>query len=90
MAEQAVNAALHKSFEAAEALLLERLGEVTLATLGEDVRTRVAARGACRGKTIEGGEIDEASAPAQPRNHPGRRVQRSRTSSPIVEARQRP
>lgn len=47
--EQAVNAALGKSFDAAEALLLERLGEVTLATLGEDVRTRVAVRGACRG-----------------------------------------
>lgn len=47
--EQAVNAALGKSFDAAEALLLERLGEVTLAALGEDVRTRVAARGARRG-----------------------------------------
>ncbi len=43
--EQAVNAALGTSFEAAEALLLERFGEVTLATLGEDVRTRVAVRG---------------------------------------------
>jgi DNA-binding IscR family transcriptional regulator len=43
--EQAVNAALGKSFDAAEALLLERLGEVTLATLSEDVRTRVAVRG---------------------------------------------
>lgn len=53
--EQAVNAALGRSFEAAEALLLERLGEVTLATLGEDVRTRVAVRGACRGKTVEAG-----------------------------------
>ncbi|WP_437907543.1 Rrf2 family transcriptional regulator [Sorangium sp. So ce327] len=47
--EQAVNAALGKSFDAAEALLLERLGEVTLATLGEDVRNRVALRGACSG-----------------------------------------
>lgn len=47
--EQAVNAALGKSFDAAEALLLERLGEVTLATLGEDVRAQVAIRGACRG-----------------------------------------
>lgn len=47
--EQAVNAALGESFDAAEALLLERLGEVTLATLSEDVRIRVAARGARHG-----------------------------------------
>ncbi|KYF54132.1 transcriptional regulator [Sorangium cellulosum] len=48
--EEAVNAALGKSFEAAESLLLSRLGEVTLAALGEDVQTRVAARShACRG-----------------------------------------
>lgn len=47
--EQAVNTALGGSLDAAEALLLERLGEVTLAALGDDVRTRVAARGACRG-----------------------------------------
>lgn len=51
--EQAVNAALGQSFEAAEALLLERFGEVTLAALGEDVRTRVAVRGACNGKSGE-------------------------------------
>lgn len=47
--EQAVNAALSQSFDAAEALLLDRLGEVTLAALGEDVRARVAVRGGCRG-----------------------------------------
>ena len=47
--EQAVNAALGKSFDAAEALLLERLGQVTLAALSDDVRTRAARRGACRG-----------------------------------------
>jgi DNA-binding IscR family transcriptional regulator len=52
--EQAVNAALGKSFDAAEALLLERLGEVTLAALGEDVRTRVAVRGSCRGRRKHG------------------------------------
>jgi len=46
--EQAVNAALGKSFDAAEALLLDRLGEVTLATLSEDVRDRVTARSTCR------------------------------------------
>jgi Rrf2 family protein len=46
--EQAVNAALGRSFDAAEALLLNRLGEVTLASLGEDVRARLAIRGAGR------------------------------------------
>lgn len=43
--EQAVNAALGKSFDAAEALLLDRLGEVTLAALSEDVRDRVTVPG---------------------------------------------
>jgi DNA-binding IscR family transcriptional regulator len=43
--EEAVNAALDKSFHDAEALLLSRLGEVTLATLNADVRRRLAARG---------------------------------------------
>lgn len=47
--EQAVNAALGATFDAAEALLLERLGEVTLASLGEDVRKRGALRGSRRG-----------------------------------------
>ena len=47
--EQAVNAALGKSFDAAEALLLDRFGEVTLAALGEDVRARLAIHGPCRG-----------------------------------------
>src|SRR4051812_35471577 len=45
LVEAAVNAALDTSFQEAEALLLERLGEVTLASLGEDVgshRTRAA------------------------------------------------
>lgn len=46
--EQAVNAALGPSFDAAEELLLDRLGEVTLATLAEDTRTRIAERGTCR------------------------------------------
>jgi DNA-binding IscR family transcriptional regulator len=46
--EEAVNAALTESFEEAEALLLSRLGEVTLATLSEDVRRRLAARGRAR------------------------------------------
>jgi DNA-binding IscR family transcriptional regulator len=52
--DQAVIAALGKSFDAAEALLLDRLGGVTLAALGEDVRTRVAIRGACRGERKHG------------------------------------
>lgn len=43
--EEAVNAALRKTFEDAEALLLSRLNEVTLATLSEDVRSRLATRG---------------------------------------------
>jgi Rrf2 family protein len=43
--EEAVNAALNQSFEDAEALLLSRLGEVTIAALNTDVRGRLAARG---------------------------------------------
>jgi Rrf2 family protein len=43
--EQAVNAALGKSLQDAEALLLSRFGEVTLAVLSADVRRRLAARG---------------------------------------------
>ena len=42
--EEAVNAALNQSFEDAEALLLSRLGEVTIAALNADVRGRLAAR----------------------------------------------
>lgn len=45
LVEEAVNAALTKSFRDAEALLLARLGEVTLATLSADVRSRLAVRG---------------------------------------------
>jgi DNA-binding IscR family transcriptional regulator len=43
--EEAVNAALAKSFEDAEQLLLSRLGDVTLATLSADVRRRLTTRG---------------------------------------------
>lgn len=46
--EEAVNAALCKSFEDAESLLLSRLGEVTLAALSEDVRRRLATRSRAR------------------------------------------
>lgn len=42
LVEQAVNAALGKSFEDAEALLLSRLGDVTLAMLSADFHKRLA------------------------------------------------
>jgi DNA-binding IscR family transcriptional regulator len=45
LVEEAVNAALDKSFRDAESVLLARLGEVTLATLSADVRRRLSARG---------------------------------------------
>jgi DNA-binding IscR family transcriptional regulator len=45
LVEQAVNSALDQAFRDAEALLLARLGEVTLAALGADVHHRLASRG---------------------------------------------
>jgi DNA-binding IscR family transcriptional regulator len=45
LVEQAVNAALGQAFQDAEALLLARLGEVTLAMLSADVHKRRNARG---------------------------------------------
>lgn len=45
LVEQAVNAALAESFRAAEALLMERFGRVTLAALSADFHARLAARG---------------------------------------------
>jgi DNA-binding IscR family transcriptional regulator len=48
--EEAVNATLSKSFAAAEALLLARFGEVTLATLAADVGHRMATRKGARHK----------------------------------------
>ncbi|MDT7531365.1 Rrf2 family transcriptional regulator [Sphingopyxis sp. SE2] len=44
LVEQAVNAALDTSFRDAEALLLARFGEVTLAQLAADFHARMAAR----------------------------------------------
>ena len=44
LVEQAVNAALGTAFDEAEALLLRRFGEVTLAQLSADFRTRLAGR----------------------------------------------
>ncbi len=45
LVEQAVNAALEETFREAEALLLERLGQVTLAALSADFHARLAVRG---------------------------------------------
>jgi Rrf2 family protein len=45
LVEQAVNAALDDAGRAAEALLLSRLSEVTLARLSADFHARLAARG---------------------------------------------
>src|SRR5688572_17924917 len=42
--EQAVNNSLNETFQQAEALLLERLDEITLASLSSAVRGRLAAR----------------------------------------------
>jgi Rrf2 family protein len=44
LVEQAVNGALNATFHDAEALLLARFGEVTLAMLNDDVRHRHQAR----------------------------------------------
>ncbi|WP_407185961.1 Rrf2 family transcriptional regulator [Bradyrhizobium centrosematis] len=44
LVEQAVNAALDRAFADAEAVLLARLGEVTLAMLAEDLRKRLGSR----------------------------------------------
>lgn len=45
LVEQAVNAALGDAFDRAEALLLERFGQVTLGDLGADFRARLATHG---------------------------------------------
>jgi Rrf2 family protein len=45
LVEQAVNAALDQAFHDAEALLLARFGEVTLAMLSADFHDRLLARG---------------------------------------------
>jgi hypothetical protein len=43
--EQAVNAALEQAYRDAEAVLLARLGSVTLAALSRDFHLRLAASG---------------------------------------------
>jgi DNA-binding IscR family transcriptional regulator len=45
LVEQAVNATLNHAFHDAQALLLSRLGEVTLAVLSADFHDRLVARG---------------------------------------------
>jgi Rrf2 family protein len=45
LVEQAVNAALTRAFDDAEALLLSRLGDVTLAKLSADFHKRLVGRG---------------------------------------------
>lgn len=45
LVEQAVNATLTEAFDDAEALLLARLGDVTLAVLSADFHARLAAHG---------------------------------------------
>ncbi|WP_162579628.1 Rrf2 family transcriptional regulator [Variovorax sp. PBS-H4] len=45
LVEQAVNTALEQAYGEAEALLLERLGSITLAALSRDFQRRFAARG---------------------------------------------
>lgn len=45
LVEQAVNAALGAAYEEAEALLLQRLHQVSLATLSQDFHRRMRARG---------------------------------------------
>lgn len=45
LVEQAVNAALGQAYRDAEALLLERLGSVTLSALARDFHRRLAASG---------------------------------------------
>lgn len=44
LVEQAVNAALGRTFEEAEALLLSRFGAVTLADLSDDFHARLSAQ----------------------------------------------
>ncbi|WP_353231156.1 Rrf2 family transcriptional regulator [Pseudomonas helleri] len=54
LVEQAVNAALTDAFDAAQALLIERLGSVTLEQLAEDFEARFQSLGRCEvGVTVE-------------------------------------
>jgi DNA-binding IscR family transcriptional regulator len=53
LVEQAVNAALDTAFQDAEALLLSRLGDVTLAALSRDFHARLADRRSARRTEID-------------------------------------
>jgi len=53
LVEQAVNDSLNQAFRDAEALLLLRLGEVTLAMLSANLHDRLVARGGSRIKPLE-------------------------------------
>ncbi len=56
LVEQAVNAALGATFREAEALLLARFGEVTLADLSSDFNARLAARPGARSELADHAE----------------------------------
>jgi DNA-binding IscR family transcriptional regulator len=53
LVEQAVNAALDQTFHDAEALLLSRFGDVTLAMLSADLHARLVARGGSQIEPLE-------------------------------------
>ncbi|HLZ26041.1 MAG TPA: Rrf2 family transcriptional regulator [Chloroflexota bacterium] len=53
LVEQAVNTALNSTFHEAEALLLARLGEVTLAMLSADLHDGLVARGGSQIQPLE-------------------------------------
>lgn len=53
LVEQSVNAALNQAFQDAEALLLARLGEVTLAMLSADLHGRRADRHGSQAEQLE-------------------------------------
>jgi DNA-binding IscR family transcriptional regulator len=54
LVEQAVNAALGDAYDRAEALLLERLGGVTLAALSRDFHRRLVQRGLTHQESVHG------------------------------------
>lgn len=54
LVEQAVNAALGDAYARAEALLLERLGGVTLAALSRDFHRRLVLRGLTQQENVHG------------------------------------
>ncbi|WP_127145304.1 Rrf2 family transcriptional regulator [Pelagibacterium montanilacus] len=55
LVEQAVNAALDETMSAAEALVLDRFSEVTLASLSRDFHARMLARGSLSIKDTHNG-----------------------------------